>query len=277
MRYAGVIGDPVAHSKSPAMHNAAFATLHIDARYDRWPTTLAELPQRIDSLRNADMLGANVTIPHKRAVMPLLDVIAPSARLVGAVNTIVNEHGQLIGHNTDAEGLAAALREAGYHYGQGAIVLGAGGAARAAVVALASLDVTTISVLARDLSQAESLISEIAHASHTTHFMAGQLADAREILAVPRSTWNTLVNATPIGMEVSPGSPINENLINAFPTTMCVVDLITQETPLLALARQRGLSVMNGLPMLLHQGALAFSLWTKQPAPLDVMRATLAN
>src|SRR5271165_5224971 len=111
MLYAGLIGEPIAHSRSPAMHNAAFAALGIDARYDLWPTTAAELEARVALLRRPEMLGANVTIPHKRTVLSLLDSLDESAAAIGAVNTIVQREGRLIGYNTDGAGLELAVRE----------------------------------------------------------------------------------------------------------------------------------------------------------------------
>lgn len=276
MLRAGVIGDPVAQSRSPAMQNAAFAALGLDAHYERWLTPAADLPERIASLRADDVLGANVTIPHKLAVVPLLDEIAPSAEAVGAVNTIVREGTRLIGHNTDAEGLAAALLDVGWDGMEQAVVLGAGGAARAAVVALRSLGARTICVLARQPGSACGLVDALAPQMTGVALLWGDLAEPDLIL------WNRMlasteiiINATPVGMAVQPGMPLSEAVLDRVRAGTLMLDLITHPTALLAAARARQLPALDGLPMLLHQGALAFTLWTGQRAPLDVMRQAL--
>lgn len=272
----GLIGDPVAHSRSPAMQNAAFAALGIAAHYALWPTVTADLAPRIAALRQPDCLGANVTIPHKRAVMPLLDALADSAVQVGAVNTIVNRAGHLMGYNTDADGLVAALREAEYPQFGAGIIVGAGGAARAAAVALAALHTPHLRLLARDPLHARVIALTLAPLFPATRFSWHALVDATwsSLPALP-VIGTVLINATPVGMATAPGMPITEHLLRRMPGTALVLDLITHDTPLLTAARARNLPVMNGLPMLLQQGALAFALWTGQPAPLAVMRAAL--
>jgi shikimate dehydrogenase len=276
MLRAGVIGDPVAQSRSPAMQNAAFAALGLDARYERWLTLAVDLPERIASLRADDVLGANVTIPHKLAVMPWLDEIAPSAEIVGAVNTIVCQGARLIGHNTDAEGLAAALLEVGWHGMEQAVVLGAGGAARAAVVALHSLGARAICVLARQPESARLLVDALTDHVTDVALLWGDLAEP-DMALWGRMLAGTeiIVNATPVGMASLPGMPLAEAVVDRIHAGTLVLDLITQPTRLLAAARARQLPTLDGLPMLLHQGALAFTLWTGQRAPLDVMRQAL--
>lgn len=269
----GLIGDPVTHSKSPAMQNAAFAALQIPARYEYWPALAAELPERIASLRATDVLGANVTIPHKRAVMPLLDEISEEARVTGAVNTIVRREARLIGHNTDVTGLVAALAEIGWQGMEQAVILGAGGAARAAVVALARLGAGAICVMARSVRAAQDLVLELAPEARHTSLLWGDLA------ATERHVWrrmlagtDILVNATPVGMAHAPGTPLDDAVLNLIAAGTLVVECITHDTPLVRAARARELPALNGLPMLVHQGAAAFTLWTNHPAPLDVMR-----
>jgi len=159
----GIIGDPVTHSISPAMQQPAFKGLGVNAIYEKWPTTTAELPGRIASLRLADALGANVTAPHKLAVMDLIDEVTPLARRVGAVNTIVNRSGHLLGDNTDVHGFASSLMSAFPSIELSRVVLlGAGGAARAVVLALESLGAEEVVVWNRDRSKAERLRGEIA-------------------------------------------------------------------------------------------------------------------
>jgi shikimate dehydrogenase len=276
MQRVGLIGDPVDHSRSPGMQNAAFDALDIDAYYELWPTLVADLAKRIASLRSPGVLGANVTISHKLAVMPLLDEIAPSAQAVGAVNTIINHAGRLIGHNTDADGLADALRAIGWDTLEQALVLGAGGAARAAAVALHQLEVRTICVLARDPATAEHMVSPLAKQMSVAALLWGDL-HATDLSMWRRMLAGTdlIINATSLGMSPADPLPLSDAVLDLVHAGTLIMDLITHDTPLLVAARARQLPALNGLPMLLHQGALAFTLWTGQPAPLDAMRAAL--
>ncbi len=276
MQRVGLIGDPVAHSRSPEMQNAAFEELGIDARYELWPTPADGLPARIALLRSPDVLGANVTIPHKLTVMSLLDEIAPSAETVGAVNTIVKRAGRLIGHNTDADGLAAALREIGWDAPEQAMVLGAGGAARAALVALHQLGTRAIRVLARDSASAERLAAAMSRHMTGVSLLWGDLY-TEDLTLWQRMLARTeiVINATPLGMAPDDPLPLSDAALDRIPAGTLVMDLVTHDTPLLAAARARQLPALNGLPMLLHQGALAFTLWTGKGAPLEIMRATL--
>lgn len=276
MQRVGLIGDPVAHSRSPAMQNAAFAAVGLTTRYEVWPTPPDALAQRAAALRTADVLGANVTIPHKRAIMPLLDELAPTAQAVCAVNTIVHVGDRLVGHNTDAAGLAATLSALGWDDVEMGIVLGAGGAARAACAALQQVGARTVCVLARQPEAARDLTDELATHLRDVALLWGDLAgtDAsvwRRMLA----NADILINATPVGMAQQPDMPLSAAVLDLVRAGTLVLDLITAETPLLVAARARELPTLNGLPMLLHQGALAFTLWTGQRAPLEVMRTAL--
>ena len=262
----GVIGDPVAHSLSPALQQPALDALGIPARFERWHTTVADLPDRIASLRLPDALGASVTVPHKVAVMPLLDEVAESARNAGAVNTVVNRDGWLVGENTDVYGFATSLREAAGGFAQApALVLGAGGAARAVVVALHGLGVPAIVVANRGRSRAADLAADLAG------------APIRVIDVDPESLRATLgrtailVNATALGWNAGE-APLDLSLLGSLPTSALVVDLTYRDTDLLVAARHRGLEVLDGLAMLVHQGARALELWTGQQAPLPIMR-----
>jgi shikimate dehydrogenase len=272
----GLIGDPVGHSKSPAMQDAAFAAVGIAARYELWLTHAAELPERIASLRMPEVLGANVTIPHKRAVLPLVDDLAEDALATGAVNTIVPRQGRLIGENTDVAGLVAALAEIGWQGMEQAVILGAGGAARAAAVALARLGAEAICVMARSVQAAQDLTAAVAPAARHASLLWGDLtATDPHIWRRMLATTDIILNATPVGMAHLPGLPLDEVVLDLIAPGTLIVDCITHDTPLIQAARARDLPAMNGLPMLLHQGAAAFTLWTNRPAPLDVMRAAL--
>ena len=257
----GIVGHPVAHSLSPAIQGAALRAAGIDAAYERWDAPPAALPDRIAALRAPDCLGANVTIPHKRAVLPLLDELAPPAAEAGAVNTIVNDGGRLVGHNTDGDGFTAALAEAGFApAGRRFLLLGAGGAARGIAFALARARAASVAIAARRPDAAASLAAD---------------AGARALpLDTPLAPFDCVVNCTSAGME---GGGAEAVLIRdpaeAAPAAL-IVDIVyaPAETPLLRAARAAARPTLGGLPMLVHQGALAFERWTGRAAPLDAMR-----
>ncbi|MCC6382626.1 MAG: shikimate dehydrogenase [Dehalococcoidia bacterium] len=265
MKRLGIIGDPVAHSLSPIFQNAALEAAGIDAHYEAWHTPRADLPARVGSLRDGDVLGANVTIPHKGAVIPLLDGLDPRAALVGAVNTVVQRDGKLTGYNTDGAGFVEALRrEAGFEpAGKRVLLLGAGGAARGITFALGQAEASAVHIWNRTPARAERLAEDV-HA-------AGMPAEA-----VPEASpagYACIVNCTSVGMEgtgTESESPIN--LAQAEPGTLAV-DIVYRpaDTAFLHAAQEAGLPSLGGLPMLIYQGALAFELWTGAPAPVDVM------
>jgi shikimate dehydrogenase len=261
----GVIGDPVAHSISPAMHQPALDALGIPAIYERWHTSAAELPDRVASLRLPDALGASVTVPHKLAVMSLLDEVSELARRAGAVNTIVNRGGALFGDNTDVYGFATSLAEACADLERRtALVLGAGGAARAVVQALESLGVPSIRLHNRSAERAEQLARDLATIPIDLVTDSG-FSDALQ-------TSRLLVNATALGWHAGE-RPIDLEMLSRCREGTLVADLTYRDTDLLRAARERGLPTLDGLPMLLHQGARAFGLWTGKQAPLEVMMA----
>lgn len=267
MLRVGVIGDPVAHSLSPSLHQPALDALHIPARYERWPTTAAELPERIASLRAPNVMGANVTVPHKRAVMDLIDEVSPTAQRAGAVNTIVNHEGRLIGDNTDIAGFAAALSEVAPEPGDlRALLLGAGGAARAVVLALAESGVRQITLANRDQDRARQLAADLAPVPITLIDLTPDQVRA----VLPETT--LLINATSLGWRRGE-SPLPLDLLDLMPEGAIVVDLTYRDTDLLVAARVRGLGALDGLPMLIYQGARALELWTGETAPLAVMQA----
>lgn len=257
----GIIGHPVAHSLSPAIQGAALRAAGIEATYERWDTPLDDLPARLAALREPDCLGANVTIPHKQAVLPLLDEVAPLAAAIGAVNTIINDGGRLTGHNTDGGGFVAALREADFEpAGKRLLLVGAGGAARGIAFALRQADAAAIAIANRTAGRAEALAAAIG-------------AEAVPFDAPP-ARYDCVVNCTSAGMHGSGAEDALPCDPAAADPGALIVDIVyaPEETPLLRAAREAGRSVLGGLPMLIHQGALAFELWTGRPAPLDAMR-----
>lgn len=266
----GVIGDPVAHSRSPAMHNAAFAHLGIDAHYERWHTPAAELPARMQSLRDPSIWGASVTLPHKAAVIPFLDELEPLAARIGAVNTIYKRHdGALMGANTDAPGLIDDIREAGGFEpaGQRVVLLGASGAARAAAYALLDAGVASLVVANRTRERADRLCNDIASTLSDTsqELLAMALDDTRLPEYIAAS--HLVINATSLGWKTDetpfPNLPVSSGTL--------VYDMVYRHTRLLHDAAQRGARVLDGMGMLVRQGALAFVRWTGHKPPVDIM------
>ncbi len=269
MYSVGLIGDPVAHSVSPSIHDAAFAARGLPQRYGLWPTPAAELAQRVSALRAPGMLGANVTIPHKSAVLPLLDEVDPLAEAVGAANTIVRlPDGRLRGLNTDVDGFGRALVVAGYEpNGRIAVMLGAGGAARAVAYGLLRAGASGLVIANRTLERAETLLGELLAGVEGEPYLRALAPDDPDLAAELRSA-ALLVNATSVGLH---GADLPIEAAQLMPHLL-VVDLIYRPTPLLAAAQQRGARTQDGLEMLVQQGALAWEAWTGLDAPVDTMR-----
>jgi len=271
LRLAGVIGDPVSHSRSPLLHNAAFVQLGIAARYELWPTPAAELAARIASLRAPHILGANVTLPHKVATLPLLDRIDTDAATIGAVNTIIREaDGSLTGANTDAPAFLASLREdAGYDpAGRPAVILGASGAARAAAVALVGAGVAQLVVANRTIERAEQLLRDLrAATAGDSRLVALTLSD--RTLPGLLAEAALIVNATTLGWHERE-TPLAAELI---PAGALVFDMVYRTTRLLHEAAATGARTLDGAGMFVRQAALAFERWTGRPAPIQIMRA----
>jgi shikimate dehydrogenase len=261
----GVIGDPVAHSLSPALHQPALDALGIPAVYERWHTPAADLPARIAGLRDPAVLGASVTVPHKVAVMSLVDELSAAARRAGAVNTIVNRDGRLSGDNTDIYGFAVTVREAlAGQIPATAVILGAGGAARAVVLALEEAGIGEIVVVNRDEARGVRLAADLAPAP----VRIAPFADASLHRELPRA--GLLVNATSLGWHAGE-LPIAPELLALLPAGAVVADLTYRDTDLLLAAQARGLRTVDGLPMLVYQGVRAFALWTGYAPPVAAL------
>lgn len=273
-RYLGVIGHPLKRSLSPIFQQAAIDDLGLDLRYEAMPASAEALAETVESLRAPDRLGANVTIPHKQAVIPLLDEIDELARRVGAVNTIVNRDGRLYGHNTDVGGFLRALRQDGGFdpAGARALVAGAGGAARAVGVALIDAGAASETFINRSLARAGKLVDDLRPDAASTELHA--LPDVAASWAGAAVSCGLLINCTSVGMAGTPEEKDSPVPVDTIPSSALVFDLIYHppETPLMAAARQRGAKVLGGLPMLVYQGAESFKLWTGLDAPVAVMR-----
>jgi shikimate dehydrogenase len=270
----GVIGFPLAHSISPRFQQPAFDHFGLDVTYRAYETPPEDLPAFFAGLRDGPWLGCNVTIPHKQAVLGLVDAVSDEARQIGAVNTVVREaDGRLSGHNTDAPGFLRALEEdAGYApAGEGAVLLGAGGAALAVAVALLGAGVRRLTVANRTAQRARATVDALCR-----HFPAERLAAValdEDALRRPLAESSLLVNSTSVGMAHGPAPealPLAPALLGPH---LLVYDLVynPSRTPLLRVAAGAGARTQEGLPMLIYQGALAFERWTGRPAPVAIM------
>ena len=268
-----LIGHPVAHSLSGAMQQAAFDAAGIDAIYELWDRTSLQLPDAIAQVRDDEYLGANVTIPHKERVVPLIDRSTEDAVSTGAINTITREGRRLVGHNTDVPGFEAALDKlvGRQKMPRQAVVLGAGGGARAVVHGLIREGFLRIVIFNRHLHRAEGLVRHFAKSA--AHMELKAMPWHESIIESELSKTKILVNATSIGLTTDV-SPIPAEVL---PSGLLVLDLIYNRTRFLRDAEAAGSTVMDGETMLLHQGAAAFTLWTGQAAPLEVMAAALAE
>ena len=272
----GIFGYPIAHTLSPAMHNAAFDAVGLPYRYVPFEVHPDRLEGAVKGIIPLGILGVNVTIPHKEAIFPFLDHVSEEAKTVGAVNTVEVAAGRLIGHNTDGRGFLESLRERNVDLsGKRVILLGAGGAARAVAATLAQQPIAEMVIAARTESRGRGLADRLAAISPRLKVsLWGN--DWGSNLPAHSDRPTLLINTTPLGMRQEDPAPFPIDLIDP---GWSVADLIYRpaETPLLAAAKRAGAQAIPGLGMLLHQGALAFEIWTGQKAPLAVMRQVLQN
>ncbi len=269
-----LIGHPVAHSLSATMQQAAFDAAGLDVQYELLDRTPLQLAAAVEELRDESFLGANVTIPHKERVAPLMDRVADEAQATGAVNTVTREGKRLIGHNTDVGAFRVALDAlvGRQKMPRTAVVLGAGGGARAVVHGLITDGFQRVIVFNRHLHRAENLVRFFGRSA--AHMELKAMPWHESVIEAELAKAKVLVNASAVGLG-SDVSPIPAELL---PPEMLVLDLIytPRETRLLRDAKAAGAAAtMNGELMLLHQGAAAFQLWTGQEPPLDLMRERL--
>ena len=270
----GLFGHPVSHSLSPRMHNAAFRSQGLDLVYLAFDVLPAQLCAAVEGLRALGMRGANVTVPHKEAVVPLLDEVDVLAERVGAVNTVVNEHGRLRGHNTDVGGFLAALRSIlpSGAAGSECVVLGAGGAARAVMAALVDEGARTIRVHNRTGERALTLCALARRWGPSTC----EAIDERQ-LAGALSAAHVVVNATPVAL----GDAVKDFpfRVDTLHSGQVVVDLVygSTTTALVEMARGKGAVAIDGREMLVMQAGEAYRLWTGLQPPVAVMRSSIAR
>ncbi|MSO47037.1 MAG: shikimate dehydrogenase [Thermoleophilia bacterium] len=264
-RLLGVIGDPVAHSRSPRMQNAALQALRLNWAYVPLPVKAADLERVLRGLQAVGFVGVNVTVPHKEAVAQLVDELRPTAQASGSVNTVIfAEDGRLVGDSTDGPAIAAAIAsEIEETYTGSVLVLGAGGSARAAAAALAQ-DGCAVQLYARRFEAAEALARDLAGCGNVV-----------ALAALPDPVAGVVVNCTPVGALVDPeGMPLPASRLL---DVRVVVDLAYRAdattTPLITAASETGCAVVDGLEVLARQGAKALEIWTGESAPLEVMLA----
>lgn len=271
----GIIGHPVEHSLSPSMHNNAFEKVGLDCVYLAFDIAPGKLGDAVRGIKSLGILGFNVTIPHKQAIVNLVDEIDDDAMLVGAVNTVKNEGGKLVGHNTDVNGFLRAIKD-DFDFiptSKKIFVIGAGGASRAVIVGLCNNKASEIVIVNRTLSKAEDLVREFSHHFPKIKFRAHALND-KDSITNEMKNCQLLVNTSSAGMKGK--NPLNLPL-GLLPRGACVYDLVYEPsvTPLVKDARDLRLNSQSGISMLLYQGVDAFEIWTGRKAPVEVMKKAL--
>ena len=274
-RLAAVVANPIKHSISPFIHNSAFEATGINGVYLAWEVEVGDLAETLANIRRYQMFGINLSMPYKEEVIPYLDELSDEVRLIGAVNTVVNQNGNLIGYNTDGKGFFKSLPSFTI-LGKKMTLLGAGGAAKA-VLAQAILDgASQVSVFVRSTSM-EKTKAYLETLQSETGFRVDLYAlEEHSVLQERIAASDLLVNATSVGMD-GKSSPVPENLL--LPENLLVADIIYQpfETPFLQWAKSQGNVAVNGLGMLLYQAAEAFKLWTGKDMPTDEIWQSLTE
>ena len=274
MKKLYVIGDPVDHSLSPVMHNAALKTLGLDNEftYDQMKVRKEELKEFIRKVRTGEIIGASVTMPYKEIIIPLLDELTTEADLIGAVNTIYIKDSRVIGHNTDGIGCIKTLEEAGVSINEKkVIILGAGGAAKAIAYTLALKGVKKLAIINRTKKKAETLAKTIEQKTNTIVYTGNF-----DLLETVLKDADIIINATSVGMrKISENQTlVTEDLIHS---DMVVMDVVydPRVTQLLKEAKKAGAKTVDGSSMLVYQGAEQFKIFTGRKAPIKIMRRAL--
>lgn len=268
----GILGYPIKHTFSPAMHNAAFKELGINATYVPFPVSPDHLEMVLKTLPQMGVCGVNITIPHKQTALTLMDTVSEEAKLICAINTIVFKSNKMHGYNTDSAGFRKSLEESGFNPKEKkALILGAGGAARAVAIALAQADVKELYIYNRSRERANILAQHIDH--HFTYCSPHILEEHQTRSKEDLGKMDLVVNATSLGLDPSDPIPISPIF---FKSGTLFYDLIYHtQTNWLKVAKKSKMHTLNGLGMLVHQGALSFELWTGKKAPLELMQETL--
>ncbi len=271
----GLLGSPVSHSISPAMHNEAFRQLNMDCVYLAFDVTAEKMAAAVSAFRTLKVRGFNVTMPGKNIMTSLCDELSPAAQFTGSVNTVVNENGRLIGHNTDGIGYMRCLKEIGLDIvGKKMTILGAGATATSIITQAALDGVSEISIFGRKGASYERAVQLVGTLNNSTSCkLALYDLEDKDLLKHELSQSILLTNATSVGMAPNTESSLIEDA-DLFHSSLVVSDVIynPRETKLLTLAKEAGCKTFNGLYMLLYQGAAAFELWTGQEMPVDIIK-----
>jgi shikimate dehydrogenase len=273
-RVCGVIGDPIEHSLSPAIHNAAFDHLKLDFIFLAFRVKAADLENAVRGMRGLGIHGLNVTMPHKSAVISFLDKVDPTVKFLGSANTILNKDGKLSGFNTDGVGALKALRENGTELSEKKVLLlGAGGAAKAIAFALAK-EVGELAVLNRAVEKSKKLAEALGR-MFNKKVVGGALSS--DAIAKNLRGSDVLINATSVGMHPE----VNQSIVTPqwLRSDLTVMDIVYNpvETKLAKDAKAAGAKVISGVEMLIYQGAASFEIWTGRSAPIEVMRRAALN
>jgi len=271
-KIVGIFGYPIEHTFSPLMHNAAFSALGLDYCYIPFEVRPEDLKSALESIRALNIRGVNITVPHKEAVIKYLDGLSKEAKLIGAVNTIENRNGRLIGHNTDGRGFIKSLLEDAKTKvkGKSVLLIGAGGAGKGVAVSCALEGASEVVIANRTIKKAEELAKYLSRHFKKIKFFAIPLEKHKILNAIVKT--DILINATSLGLQGKGLLPISQKDLHR---DLVIYDLIynPQITPLLKIARRAGVKkAVNGLGMLIHQGAIAFQIWTGKKPPVDVMK-----
>jgi len=277
----GILGHPVKHTLSPILHNAAFKALGLDCCYLSFDVKPGDLKKGIQGLTALGIKGFNLTIPHKETVIDFLDEVTAEALQIGAVNTVLVRQGRLIGHNTDGPGFVRSFsEETGVSLkGKQVLLLGAGGAARAVAFQLAKEGIKSLLVINRTLSSAKVLVRDLEKKFTNVSWLANALTSKVWDLIAQDPVLqrvDIIINSTSVGMRpndplIIPGSFLNQRQV------VCDLIYLPSKTRLLSAAEAVGAKAINGLGMLLHQGALAFELWTGKKAPIVLMKGAIKS
>ena len=281
-KYIGLIGYPIKHSISPFFQQAALDYYQLDIRYEAWETVPTQLQKIVNDIRRPQNIGANVTVPYKETVLPLLDEVDELAGSIGAVNTIVKKADRLVGFNTDVYGFIEVLDKEGHFDPEGrrVFILGAGGVARAVCFALVQRKVASLAItdgiFERASALAENLMNYARHISASPRELKTEIDHLRWKELGSASTLNNcdlIVHCTTIGMKDSPQEGQSPLSLEVIPKNALVYDVVYNPwpTPLLKLAQKAGANTLGGLPMLVYQGAASFKLWIGREAPVDIM------
>lgn len=261
-KITGIFGDPVAQSLSPKMHNHAFEKLGLDYVYIPFLVKPADLKSAVEDIRRLNVVGVNVTIPHKEAILPYMDELSPEAKKIGAVNCVINNHGKLTGDNTDGKGFIASLIEDGLFnpWGKSAVIWGAGGAARAVAFSLFDEGLDSLTIVNRSEERAQNLAEALPSPS-----VRAMGTDDKNLAGILKDC-NIFINASPEGTK-------NTGFLS--PSVFVYDAVYAKETPLLKAAKAAKSPHLGGLGMLIRQGALSFSLWTGKEPPVNLMKEAL--